>query len=175
MIPNTVPPRGIFVPTDLIFHADLPPAPLRTWMQLRCLAWRGWSTPPMSLSEIAAQLGLHPSRLSKHLAQLSDDSALSYRRVGHGKIIITFPDQPAFTPQSGNATPDKARDITVNSADRVTTLPSSYFPRRILGYLSYEEDDEEDLLMTEDISCQPTQNHSHIAAYPSILPALINR
>jgi hypothetical protein len=174
MIPKPLPPRGIFVPTVLIFHDDLPPAPLRTWMQLRCLAWAGWSTPPMSLSEIAAKLGIHPSRLSKHLAQLTDNSALSYHLVGQGKIVITFPDQPPFMPEPDNTFPDSTGDDTFKSGDRDSTLPASYFPKRILGYISYE-DDEEDLLIAGEIYSKPTQNPSKITTGSSKQPAYITR
>ena len=174
MIPNKLPPRGIFVPTYLIFHADLPPATLRTWIQLRCLAWSGWSTPPLTISEIASQLGIHTTRLSRHLAQLTDDSALSCRLAGQGKIIITFPDQPTFMPESDNITPDNLGDTSANSDERISILSSSYFPKRILGYLSYEED-EEDLLMIKEIRSKPSQNPSNLTAFSSKKPALITR
>ena len=174
MIPNKLPPRGIFVPTYLIFHADLPPATLRTWIQLRCLAWSGWSTPPLTISEIASQLGIHTTRLSRHLAQLTDDSALSCYLVGQGKVIIPFPDQPSFTPEPDNTAPDNSGDTSANSDERVSTLHPSYFPRRILGYISYEED-EGDLLITEEIRSKPSQNPLNLTTFSSKKPALITR
>jgi hypothetical protein len=174
MIPNALPPRGIFVPTTLIFHADLPPAPLRTWMQLRCLAWTGWSTPPLTMAELASRLGLHTSRLSKHLAQLSDDSALSYHLNCQGKIIITFPDQPLLPPEPEHTAPEHTGDTSSNSDHRLSEPATSYFPKRILGYISYEDDDE-DFLLAENIFTEPTQNLSAMDACSSKQPLWITR
>jgi hypothetical protein len=140
MIPNALPPRGIFVPTTLIFHADLPPAPLRTWMQLRCLAWTGWSTPPLTVAELASHLGIHPARLSRHLAQLKDSLALSWRIAGNEKIIITFPEKFTGLQDGQGDTQSYAKPVTHTIERPETHNSASYFPAKILGYLSYEDD-----------------------------------
>jgi len=143
MIPNALPPRGVFVPTTLIFDTDLPPATLRTWMQLRCLAWTGWSTPPRTIAELASRLGIHASRLSKHLAQLKDSSALTWRFAGNEKIVISFPEE--FTDlHAGQADSQSHLKPVKHLLERPETQSSaSYFPAKILGYLSYENDELE--------------------------------
>jgi hypothetical protein len=143
MIPNKLTPRGIFVPTTLIFHADLPPATLRTWIQLRCLAWTGWSTPPLSMAELASRLGIHASRLSKHLAQLKESSALTWRFAGNEKIVISFPEEFTELP-AGQADSQSHLMPVKHLLERPETQSTaSYFPAKILGYLSYEDDELE--------------------------------
>ena len=148
--PPRLPPRGIFVPTQLIFHPDLPATVLVTWIQLRCLAWDGWVTPPLALPEIAAQLGIHPARLNRHLAQLQDLSTLVCHTSDNGNMTITFPDEPAFLP-------GKSEEVRKPSLPRIPSpmhepapATSSYLPARILGYLSYEEDEEDFLYPVKD-------------------------
>jgi hypothetical protein len=135
-------PRGVFVPTPLIFNPQLPNAALVSWIKLRSLARRGFATPAMSLPELAAQLGIHVTRLSKHLAQLQDLSVLAIREAGHEKIILTFP-QETTSLQNPQTEPQDSSKIAQNSIQaREGVLQNSYFPKRILGYLSY--DDEQD-------------------------------
>ena len=138
-----LPPRGIFVPTQLIFHPELPATVLLTWIQLRCLAWEGWVTPPLTLAEIAAQLGIHPARLNRHLAQLQELSALSCRMTDHGIMTITFPDEPAFLPGKREEVRKPSLTRISSAMDEPAPAISSYIPTRILGYLSYDEDEED--------------------------------
>jgi hypothetical protein len=137
-----LPPRGIFIPTHMIFNPQLPPAVLVTWIQLRCLAWRGWDTPPFSISELATLIGIHPNRLHKHLSHLKDISALSWRTAGHGKLILSFPEEPSAKPEK-HAVPSNFPDTRIQNSE-IQELPDSpsYFPSRILGYLSFQEDQE---------------------------------
>lgn len=137
----TLSPRGIFVPTQLIFLPDLTPTALRTWMQLRCLAWSGWSTPPMTISELAAQLGIHTTRLSKHMAQLKEYSLLSWRTYGLDKIIISFPEVPA-SPGDHSQVRHSTNPEPLEAPEPKTHSPASYFPPKILGYLSYDDEPE---------------------------------
>ena len=90
MIRPTPPPRGIFVPTHIIFHPELPAAVLLTWIKLRSLAWDRWETPPISLPQLAAYVGIHPARLNRHLAHLQEISALLYRNADREKVVISF-------------------------------------------------------------------------------------
>jgi hypothetical protein len=137
--PSTLPPRGVFVPTSMLFHSELPSSVLLTWIQLRALAWRGWSTPPMSLPEFASLLGIHPSRLEKHLDHLQSVSALKLRSINSGKLVVSFPQQPP-------ASPEEQPQPLVLSTSSVTNLPlresselASYFPHQILGYLTPDD------------------------------------
>ena len=88
-----LPPRGIFIPTHMIFNTQFPPAVLVTWIKLRCLAWKGWITPPLSIPELASLIGIHPTRLHKHLSQLLEISALSCRTTQGGKLILSFTEE----------------------------------------------------------------------------------
>ncbi len=138
-----LPPRGIFVPTQIIFHPELPSASLVTWIQLRCLAWRGWSTPPLSIAELASLTGIHPARLQRHLAQLAELSTLSWRTLRDGKVIVSFPADTATQPDSYEEAHYTPVGSTSVNKKIDTTDHASYFPRQILGYLAYPEDQEE--------------------------------
>ena len=142
MTPPLLPPRGIFIPTHMIFNPQLPPAVLVTWIQLRCLAWAGWVTPPLSISELAALIAIHPARLNRHLSQLQDISALSCRITGHGKIIVAFPEEPTVIPENHAEYENHAGSRFLSSKNQESLDPSSYFPDQILGYLSIQEDQD---------------------------------
>ena len=49
-----LPPRGVFVPSELIYNPDLSSNPLRTWIQLRGLAWGKSETPQLSMNQLLA-------------------------------------------------------------------------------------------------------------------------
>ena len=138
-----LPERGIFVPTHMIFNTQLPSAVLVTWIQLRCLAWKGWVTPPLSLDELASIVGIHPARLNRHLSQLQDVSALTCRSAGNGKLILSFPAEQSVTAGNQEVSPDHSGIPINNSRSRGLSELSSYFPDRIMGYLSFEEDQDE--------------------------------
>ncbi len=149
MVAPSLPPRGIFVPTTMIFNSDLPAAVLVSWIQLRCLAWRGWATPPYSIPELAALLGIHPNRLEKHLAHLKDISALSYRH-SQGKLILSFPESPGITDEDLPLVQNPFTSPLRTMAEREIHPPTSYFPAKILGYISYEEDEKDPLYVEPD-------------------------
>ena len=137
---SLLPPRGIFVPTRMIFNQQLPAAVLVTWIQLRCLAWSGWNTPPLSIPELASLTGIHPARLNRHLSQLEEISSLSCRTVVNGKIIISFPEEPTVIPESHVEDRNHAESTLPSSEQHASPDPPSYFPRQILGYLSFPEE-----------------------------------
>ena len=147
--PSLLPPRGIFVPNQLIFHPQLPASVLVTWIQLRCLAWQGWDTPPYTLAELASLARIHPNRLHKHLSQLRDISALTWRTGKSGKLVITFPQEPSHRPQPSA----EAAALPIHSIPPTPEAPATalafYFPARILGYLSYDDEDDERLTPDE--------------------------
>jgi hypothetical protein len=126
----------------MIFNPQLPPAVLVTWIQLRCLAWDGWVIPPLSISELAALIGIHPARLHSHLSQLQDISALSWRTAGYGKRIVSFPEEPTVKTDNQAEAPNLPGSKILNPHDRVSPDPPSYFPPRIMGYLSFHEGQE---------------------------------
>ena len=87
-----LPPRGIFLPTRLIFDDQLKPAALQTWAQLRALAWGRQETPILSLQQIYEVTGKKPSTLYGHMAILRDRGALRWRPAGSGTLIVSFPE-----------------------------------------------------------------------------------
>lgn len=148
--PN-LPPRGIFVPNQIIFNSQLPAVVILTWIQLRCLAWRGWVTPPLSIPELASLLGIHPSRLISHLSHHQDNSALTIHPEKDGKITIAFHEAEIPTPQNS------AKSLNLSASNLFSTvnqeLPgiSSYFPPRILGYLSFQDEQEDYLIFDNSV------------------------
>jgi hypothetical protein len=125
----------------MIFHPQLPSAVVVTWIKLRSLAWKGWVTPPFSIPELASLTGIHPARLNRHLSQLQDISALSWRTIGNGKIILSFPEEPTAIPEKQTLPSNVSDTLTRNSTQQGSAESPSYFPNQILGYLSVAEND----------------------------------
>ncbi len=139
---SQLPPRGIFVPTQMIFNTQLPSVVVLTWIQLRCLAWRGWATPPFSLPELASFIGIHPTRLQRHLAQLQDVSALICQSTQDGKLILSFPEESTLRTENHTKAAHIPDPGILNSPTRTSPEIVSYFPDRIMGYISYQEDQD---------------------------------
>ena len=146
MPPPLLPPRGLFIPTRMIFNPQLAPAVLVTWIQLRCLAWGGWDTPGMSMDELAQITGKSQATLSRHMSMLRRTAALCWRSTRHGTITISFPDEPSGKPENQPGTPYFPNSKILNSTNSESPDPLSYFPPRILGYLSYQEDQDSQIL-----------------------------
>ncbi len=142
-------PRGVFVPSKLIFHPQLPAAVLVSWIKLRSLAWRGFSTPPMSLPELASHLAIHPARLARHLAQLQEISALEMRQALQDKIVLSFPEEAGLLPKNPIQAQASTTPVAATVEKHEMPAIASYFPPRILGYISYDDDDDEALLLGE--------------------------
>ena len=77
-----LPPRGVFVPTRMLYHSPLPP--------LRGLAWGREVTPPLRMQDLAALTGKCPATLYKDMSLLRSIPALSWRSTGPGTIIVPF-------------------------------------------------------------------------------------
>jgi hypothetical protein len=169
----SLPPRGVVVPTQIIFHPELPSAVLVTWIKLRSLAWEGWSTQPMSIPQLAAYLGIHPARLNRHLAQLQELSSLSYRNLNREKIIISFPEESISRPTAPIPGINKVDPVAIDSERTEQSFPASYFPARILGYISYY--DEDDAQFPGEIRAQVTKKPSRMTICTPEEPALLAR
>lgn len=137
-----LPLRGIFIPTRMIFYPDLPSAVLVTWIKLRSLAWDGWVTPPLTISELASLIGIHPDRLDRHLSNLQDISALACRSDGYGKILVSFPEEPHVATENRAEDRNLSDSTPLISEAQASFDPRSYFPDRILGYLSFQDEQE---------------------------------
>jgi hypothetical protein len=167
-------PRGVFVPTQIIFHPELPSTVLVTWIKLRSLAWKGWVTPPMNLSQLASHLGIHPARLKRHLAMLQELATLSVRDVEQDKISISFPENPSQIPEKPSVDHNSKPMAPVHMKDQDSAELAVYFPTKILGYLSYEEDEEGSIFPAE-ISLEPAKKLLKPTLCPEEAPIFIQR
>jgi len=100
MSDDILPPRGVFVPTNLIYALNIPGPMLKTWIRLRGLAWRTGHTPPMTAEELRQYTGICPSALYDHMTFLRACGALRWRPLGDHKLIVTF--DPADSNDGGN-------------------------------------------------------------------------
>jgi len=99
-----LPPRGVFVPSELIYDPLLSSHPLRTWIQLRGLAWGRSETPQLSMAQLQEMLAKSRSTIYGHMALLRSWGALRWRSSENGTLIISFPDglpSPLAGPESG--------------------------------------------------------------------------
>ena len=155
---HLLPPRGIFIPTQMIFHSQLSSAVILTWIRLRCLAWDGWSAPPLSIPELASLLGIHPARLSRHLFHLQEISSLSWQTTVNGKIILSFPEEPTIMAENHVNTQIHTSSTMISSMDREVPGSHSYFPHQIMGYLTNQDDQEEVLDINDSEDAKYTRN-----------------
>jgi hypothetical protein len=86
-----LPPRGIHVPTTIVFHKDLSPTVIHTWIQLRALAWGQDETPQLSILQLSKLTGKSRSTIFGHLALLRQWGALRWRSSDEGTFIVSFP------------------------------------------------------------------------------------
>jgi hypothetical protein len=145
-----LPPRGIFIPTDIIFNPRFSPAILVTWIQVRCLAWGGWVTPALSMQELAAFTGKSQAKLHRHMSQLRRLSALSWRSTGQGTIIVTFADELSKPLKPVKKPPAIQNSQILDPGNTESPYPAYYFPPQILGYLSIQVDEEGFLSISEN-------------------------
>ena len=86
-----LPPRGIFVPTEMIYHKEFSPTVIHTWIQLRALAWGHDETPQINILQLSELTGKSRSTIFGHMALLRSWGALRWRSSDLGTIIVTFP------------------------------------------------------------------------------------
>jgi hypothetical protein len=87
-----IPPRGVFVPSKIIFDLELL-APVRdTAVQIIALAWGKNETPPVSFQELATLTGKSIPTLYVHMGVLRDKGALRWRTSGTATIIVELLD-----------------------------------------------------------------------------------
>ena len=87
------PPRGLFVPSEVIFDPDLSSALRDTLIQLLALAWRagGKSTPLLSYDVLTALTGKSKRTIQGHIAALRNNhAALRLQSAGGGEFIVVF-------------------------------------------------------------------------------------
>ena len=100
-----LPPRGVFVSSRMIYHPQLPPAVILTWIQLRGLAWGGTVTPPLSMQELADLTGKCQATIYSHLELLRQMRRLSWSSAGNASIIVSFAKAPSKKRKAGHSPP----------------------------------------------------------------------
>jgi hypothetical protein len=95
-----LPPRGLFVPTWILYDRSYPPAQAHTRLQLRGRAWGRSETPELSMAQLSALTGKSPSTLYGHLALLRSKAALRWRPSRQGTFIVAFDQGQDFAPDS---------------------------------------------------------------------------
>jgi hypothetical protein len=127
----------------------------------------------MSIPQLAAYLGIHPARLNRHLAQLQELSSLSYRNLNREKIIISFTAESISKPAASIPGINKVGPAAIDSKRTDQSFPASYFPTRILGYITY--DDEEDAIISGENRAQVIKEPSRMTICTQEEPALLAR
>ena len=96
-----LPPRGIFVPTTIMYNHDYSPTVIHTWIQLNGLAWDRSETPQLSMNQLSEITGKSHSTLYGHMALLRSWGALRMRNSEKGTFIVSFTaDSGEFTLES---------------------------------------------------------------------------
>lgn len=88
-----LPPQGVNVPTPLIYSAALSAPVIRTWMQLRGLAWERFQTPQFQMLDFARFVSKSPSTIYGHMAILRSLGILRWRSCRNGMLTVSFPVQ----------------------------------------------------------------------------------
>lgn len=94
------------------------------------------------MQELTALTGKSQARLYRHMSQLRHLAALSWRSTGQGSIIVSFADEPSEQNMPNKKPPSIPDSKILDSKNLELPYPRSYFPSQILGYLSFEEDEE---------------------------------
>ena len=129
-----LPPRGIFVPTSVMYNHEYSPSVIHTWIQLRGLAWDRTETPPLSMNQLSGITGKSQSTLYGHLALLRSWGALRMRNSEKGTFILSFPVDTSEFFLDGNSIPDS------KNLEMPDPSPSSQ-PNQIVSIDSEERED----------------------------------
>jgi len=105
-----LPPRGIFVDTQVLFDLSISPALRDTLLQLKALAWGQDETPAISIHEIATLTGKSDRTIYGHLASLRDNGALRWRNSAAGTIIV-YDFRPANHDGLQNSAEDDCKNL----------------------------------------------------------------
>jgi len=83
-----MPPRGVFVPSSILYDKEMPSALRDTYLQILGLSWGKKETPELSVKQLSSLLGKSQATIYGHLASLRDRCALRWRNAGEGTIIV---------------------------------------------------------------------------------------
>jgi hypothetical protein len=99
-----LPPRGNFISTRLIFHADIPAPMLITLIQLVALSWNSQNkmTCPLTYRALADLTSKSVRTIYGHLSALQNTyAALRLQSTGDGIFVVVLADWVFPTPKSG--------------------------------------------------------------------------
>jgi len=118
-----IPPRGVFVPSSLLFDHDrpeaewLPPVVRDTAIQIMALAWGKNETPPISFDELSKLTGKSVPTLYAHMGLLRDRDALRWRPSGTSTIIVELLDGTSVS--ENLEMPDHLNPSNIKSTQRI--------------------------------------------------------
>jgi len=130
-------PSEVFIPSGMIFDPDLPPTVRMTCIKLYTLTRNPRIIPGLQSGELATLLGKSRRTLFRHLSMLQARSYLEWHSDGKGGITLLFKSGEDEIP---------VHDPAIEGAEYARNNPSKYpehqpyFPKRIMGYISYEDD-----------------------------------
>lgn len=111
MVRPLLPPRGYFIPTQMIYQSQMPSAVFLTWLQLRGLAWGGTDTPSLCIKDLVELTGKTEKTLTRHINQLEHLLALRYYSPEQGIIVVKFPKGLFFSAEQPVADRQKYKNI----------------------------------------------------------------
>jgi hypothetical protein len=86
-----IPPRGVFIPTNVAYNLNISPVIRDTYVQLFGLAYGNIETPSISFEQLNEITGKGVSTLRGHLTILRNRGVLRWRTAQDGTIIVSFP------------------------------------------------------------------------------------
>jgi len=130
-------PSEVFIPSGMIFDPDLPPTVRMTCIRLYTLTRNPRIIPGLQLGELATLLGKSRSTLLRHLSILQARSYLVWHSDGKGGITLQFKSGEDEIPvhKPGIEETELARENQSKFPEH-----RQYFPPRIMGYISYEDE-----------------------------------
>lgn len=108
-----LPPRGVFVPTKILFDKSFTPTVRDTAAQLLALSWGSKETPPLSFEQLKEITGKSIPTLYGHLRLLRIRGALRWRTGGNSTFIFSLMLDSA--PEETEAANSKNQEMPVNN------------------------------------------------------------
>jgi hypothetical protein len=134
-----LPPRGIYIPTMMIYNRELSPTVIHTWIQLRGLAWGRDETSQLSMLELSDLTGKSRSTIYGHMVLLRKWGALRWRSSDKGTFIVAFPADTGEFFLDGDPLPPQVDSESPESRNLEKLYPSPSSPINQLDINAVEE------------------------------------
>lgn len=137
-----IPLPDISIPASLLFKPEFPAGVLLTLIQLVALSASDSASSSLSLQELSELTGKSQRTLSRHIHQLVSSNGLALRSLGQGRFSVFFPDAPSH--QAIYPLIHQAHSFSGHPHPHDPKYPefNSYFPEKIMGYISYQDDQD---------------------------------